>query len=117
MIAWTRAASMPVSAVLTAMPNTSLCFLIQPVVSAQCATDRDWAEMIRKVYEVNLIACPRCQAEMCIITLPTDFSIVGRIINRLKLTFGAERVSESYYRVINLMQNGGRPLRRFNISP
>jgi len=39
---------------------------------------RGWAEMIRKVYEVNPLTCPKCQGEM-------------RIIAHLKLTFVAER--------------------------
>ena len=39
---------------------------------------RGWAEMIRKVYEVNPLTCPKCQGEM-------------RIIAHLKLTFVTER--------------------------
>jgi hypothetical protein len=52
---------------------------------------RGWAEMIRKVYEVNPMACPKCQAEMRIIAFITDYAVVDRIINHLKLTFVAER--------------------------
>jgi hypothetical protein len=52
---------------------------------------RGWAEMIRKVYEVNPLTCPRCQGEMRIIAFLTDFSVVDRIIHHLKLTFVAER--------------------------
>ncbi|HUU80779.1 MAG TPA: acid--CoA ligase [Acidobacteriota bacterium] len=47
--------------------------------------------MIRKVYEVNPMACPKCQAEMCIIAFLTDYAVVDRIIAHLKLTFVAER--------------------------
>ncbi|MGB7296152.1 MAG: transposase [Candidatus Aminicenantales bacterium] len=52
---------------------------------------RGWAEMIRKVYEVNPMACPRCQGEMHIIAFLTDYAVVDRIIAHLKLTFVAER--------------------------
>ena len=52
---------------------------------------RGWAEMIRKVYEVNPMACPKCQAEMRIIAFLTDYAVVDRIIAHLKLTFVAER--------------------------
>ena len=52
---------------------------------------RGWAEMIRKVYEVNPMACPKCQAEMRIIAFITDYAVVDRIINHLKLKFVAER--------------------------
>jgi len=52
---------------------------------------RGWAEMIRKVYEVNPLSCPRCQGEMRIISFLTDYAVVDRIIAHLKLTFVAER--------------------------
>ncbi len=50
-----------------------------------------WAEMIRKVYEVNPLTCPQCHGEMRIIAFLTDYGVVDRIINHLKLTFMAER--------------------------
>ena len=52
---------------------------------------RGWAEMIRKVYEINPLTCPRCGGQMCIIAFLTDYAVVDRIINHLKLTFMAER--------------------------
>jgi len=52
---------------------------------------RGWAEMIRKIYEVNPLTCPKCQAEMRTIAFITDYAVVDRIIHHLKLTFVAER--------------------------
>jgi len=52
---------------------------------------RGWAEMIKKVYEVNPLTCPLCQGEMRIIAFLTDQAVVDRIINHLKLTSVAER--------------------------
>jgi hypothetical protein len=52
---------------------------------------RGWAEMIRKVYEVDPLLCPQCHGEMSIIAFLTDYAVVDRIINHLKLTFVAER--------------------------
>jgi hypothetical protein len=52
---------------------------------------RDWVAMIRKVYEFEPILCLKCQAKMRIIAFITDFSVVDRIINHLKLTFIADR--------------------------
>ena len=49
-----------------------------------------WAEMIKKVYEVNPLLCPKCHAQMKIIAFITDYSVVDRIINHLKLSFRAE---------------------------
>ncbi len=50
-----------------------------------------WAEMIRKVYEVDPLVCPQCGGQMKVIAFLTDYAVVDRIINHLKLTFVAER--------------------------
>ena len=36
---------------------------------------KDWAEKIRKVYEVNLLLCPQCGAEMKIIAFIEDVKV------------------------------------------
>jgi hypothetical protein len=46
--------------------------------------------MIRKVYEMDPMTCPKCGGRMKVIAFITDFSVVDRIINHLKLTFVAE---------------------------
>jgi len=52
---------------------------------------KGWAEMIRKVYEVDPLLCPRCGGQMKVIAFLIDYAVVDRIINHLKLTFVAER--------------------------
>jgi len=52
---------------------------------------KGWAEMIRKVYKVDPLVCPQCGGRMKIIAFITDYAVVDRIINHLKLTFVAER--------------------------
>jgi hypothetical protein len=52
---------------------------------------RGWAEMIRKVYEVDPLLCPRCGGTMKVIAFLTDYAVVDRIINHLKLTFVASK--------------------------
>ena len=52
---------------------------------------RGWAEMIRKVYEVDPLLCPKCGGKMRVIAFITHFSVVDRIINHLKLTFVANK--------------------------
>ncbi len=52
---------------------------------------KGWAEMIRKVYEVDPMTCPRCGGTMKVIAFITDYAAVDRIIDRLKLTFVAEK--------------------------
>ena len=52
---------------------------------------RGWAEMIRKVYEVDPLRCPQCGGTMKLIAFITDYQAVDRIINHLKLTFTAAK--------------------------
>ncbi|MFH0799289.1 MAG: transposase [Pseudomonadota bacterium] len=52
---------------------------------------KGWAEMIRKVYEVDPMVCPQCGGKMRVIAFLMDYAVVDRIINHLKLTFAAER--------------------------
>ncbi len=52
---------------------------------------KGWAEMIRKVYEVGPMVCPHCGGQMKVIAFLTDYAVVDRTINHLKLTFVADR--------------------------
>ena len=52
---------------------------------------KSWAEMIRKVHDVDPLLCPKCGGTMKVIAFITDFSVVDRIINHLKLTFVADK--------------------------
>jgi len=47
--------------------------------------------MIRKVYEVDPMACPQCGGTMKIIAFITEDAIVNPIIDHLNLTFVAEK--------------------------
>jgi len=49
------------------------------------------AEMIRKIYGVDPMLCPECGGRMRIIAFLTDYSVVDRIIDHLKLTFAAAK--------------------------
>ncbi|MFZ2052858.1 MAG: transposase [Candidatus Aminicenantales bacterium] len=54
-------------------------------------TSKGWAEIIRKVYEVNPLTCVQCGGQMKVIAFLTDYAVVDRIIDHLKLNFVAER--------------------------
>jgi transposase len=49
------------------------------------------AEMIRKVYEVDPLRCPRCGGRMRVVAFLTEYAVVDRIIRHLELTFVAEK--------------------------
>ena len=52
---------------------------------------KGWAEMIRKVYEIDPLLCPSCGGKMSIISFIDDHRVVDKIISHLELTFEAER--------------------------
>ena len=52
---------------------------------------KGWAEMIRKVYEVDPLVCPRCGGRMKVVAFLTEYAVVDRIIRHLELTFIAEK--------------------------
>jgi len=52
---------------------------------------KGWAEMIRQVYEVDPMVCPRCGGQIKVIAFLTDYTVVDRIVDHLKLAFVAER--------------------------
>jgi hypothetical protein len=50
----------------------------------------------RKVYEVDPMVCPRCSGKMKVVAFITDFAVVDKIIDHLKLSFVAERPPPSH---------------------
>jgi len=52
---------------------------------------KGWAAMIRKVYEVDPMVCPKCGGTMKVVVFITDYAAVDRIIDHLKLTFVAAK--------------------------
>ena len=52
---------------------------------------KGWAEMIKKVYELDPLECPSCGGQMKIISFIEDPQVIDKIIGHLKLSFEAER--------------------------
>jgi len=53
------------------------------IIEVECPTipRQGWAEMIRKVYEVDPLLCPQCGGQIHIIAFLIDWAVVDRIIN------------------------------------
>jgi hypothetical protein len=52
--------------------------------------------MVRKVYEVDPMICPRCGGRMKVVAFLTEHAVVDRIIRHLELTFVAEKPPPAY---------------------
>jgi len=63
------------------------------VIEQECPSisSRGWAEMIRKVYETHPLLCPSCCGQMKVVAFTTEYAVVDRIIDHLKLRFIAEK--------------------------
>jgi len=57
----------------------------------QYVPSKGWAEMIKKVYEIDPLLCPKCAGRMKVISFIQDYAVIDKIINHLKLSFIAER--------------------------
>ena len=54
--------------------------------------------MIRKVYEVDPMVCPKCGGRMKVVAFITEVAVVDRIIDHLKLTLVAAKPPHSWSR-------------------
>ena len=50
----------------------------------RAALRRRWAELIRRVYEVDPLVCPRCGGEMRVMGFITEPSLIKRILDHLR---------------------------------
>lgn len=48
------------------------------------ALRRRWAEMIKRVFEVDPLVCPRCHGEMRIVAFIIDPTVIDRILRHLR---------------------------------
>ena len=47
------------------------------------ALRRRWAQLIRRVYEIDPLVCPRCQGVMRVVAFITDGRVIRRILDHL----------------------------------
>jgi hypothetical protein len=63
-----------------------------PPPPERAALRRRWANLIRRVYEVDPLVCPRCGAEMRVIGFITEPKVIKRILDHIRTR---DRVSRS----------------------
>lgn len=52
--------------------------------------------MIRRVYGVDPLICPRCGGRMRAVAFLIEYTVVDRIIRHLELTFAAEKLPPAH---------------------
>jgi len=55
-----------------------------PTPPERAALRRRWANLIRRVYEVDPLVCPRCGGEMHVVSFITEPALIRRILDHLR---------------------------------
>ena len=56
----------------------------EPMPPALQEARRRWAELLRRIFEVDPLRCPRCGDEMCIVGVITQPGVIDRILTHLR---------------------------------
>ena len=56
---------------------------LAPVSPSLAALRRGWAQLIRQVYEVDPLVCPRCRGVMRVVAFITEPRVIRRILDHL----------------------------------
>jgi hypothetical protein len=51
-----------------------------------CARYRSWAELMRRAFDTDVLACPRCGGRMVLIATIEDPAVIRRILTHLGLS-------------------------------
>ena len=63
----------------------------EPIPGEVSSLRRRWAELIRRVYEIDPLVCPKCGSEMRVIGFITEPRVIRRIVDHLKKRTQAKR--------------------------
>ena len=68
-----------------------------------------WAELLRRIYEVDPLAYPRCAAPMRIVAVLTDPAVITRIHVHRARSLERARLPASGFRLLPALATGGPP--------
>jgi len=57
-------------------------FIIQDTECKKCC-NKSWARLIKKIYEVGPLVCPKCGGQMRIIDFIEDYKVIKKILDYL----------------------------------
>ncbi len=66
-----------------AHPSSETSEELVPTPPQRAALRRRWANLIRRVYEVDPLVCPRCGGEMHVVSFITEPALIRRIVDHL----------------------------------
>ena len=65
--------------------------MVEAEPEALCKAKRRWAELLRHIFEVGPLACPRCGEEMRVVAFITEPKVIDRILDHLRRSRSTRR--------------------------
>jgi hypothetical protein len=65
-------------------PPAGSVTMVEPQLFSRIDLRRRWAELLRLVYEVDPLQCPRCGGEMRVIALIHEPAVIDQILRHLR---------------------------------
>ena len=56
---------------------------------------KDWARMMARVYNIDVLECPRCQSRMKMISFVTESKAIKDILTSLKMTTAPPPIAQA----------------------
>ena len=58
---------------------------------------KDWARMMARVYNIDVLECPRCQSSMKMISFVTESKAIKDILTSLKMTTAPPPIAQAAF--------------------
>ena len=65
-----------------------------PAEEQRVAPRASWARLLHKIFEIDPRQCPKCQAEMKVVSVITDPAVIDRILAHIRETGGRDPFGE-----------------------
>jgi hypothetical protein len=79
----------------TGVPEPAPAVAAEAVPAALADVRRRWAELLRRIFEVDPLRCPRCGDAMRIVAVITELAVIDRILDHLRRSASPARRSRA----------------------
>jgi len=69
----------------------------EPEEASSSHARQDWAKMMARVFDVDVMMCPRCQSDMQTISFVTESKAIKKILDSLELATGPPEIAKDCF--------------------